>query len=231
MRSVVNIDVSEFVNLEKIVNTIPEKISRITAEVVIDVSDRYVERAVKDAHSNVTLGEGYIRDRISILPVKQVGTKIFVAIRSRDRATKLSTYGYGTLSTPNEWTYSRFVSKFGKKKVRPSKKAPYMGWTNRKGDVQRGIAIGRKAAGIEFGYHRGARKTIHGRAFALRLRNGNGMGIFIRNKSGKLEHKYGPSVTQLLVQDWKTQGYVEVGAELKRQVSKEFKSRIGDILK
>lgn len=69
-----------------------------------------------------------------------------------------------------------------------------------KGDALRGIAAGRKQAGVSVKVARGARKKMRG-AFLVPLRagnvsGGNGMGVFVR-KGKEIIHLYGPSQYQL----------------------------------
>jgi len=69
-----------------------------------------------------------------------------------------------------------------------------------KGDALRGIAAGRKQAGVSVKVARGARKKMRG-AFLVPLRagnvsGGNGMGVFVR-QGKEIIHLYGPSQYQL----------------------------------
>ena len=69
-----------------------------------------------------------------------------------------------------------------------------------KGDALRGIAAGRKQAGVSVKVARGARKKMRG-AFLVPLRagnvsGGNGMGVFVR-QGKEIMHLYGPSQYQL----------------------------------
>lgn len=70
-----------------------------------------------------------------------------------------------------------------------------------KGDASRGIAAGRKQAGVAVEVSRGRPKTLAG-GFTMPLRagrvsGGNGIGIFTRSKYGLVQHRYGPAVYQL----------------------------------
>jgi len=70
-----------------------------------------------------------------------------------------------------------------------------------KGDPARGIAPGRKRAGVMVEVSRGAPKLIKN-AFTMPLRagavaGGNGIGVFTRSKYGVVQHRYGPAVYQL----------------------------------
>lgn len=70
-----------------------------------------------------------------------------------------------------------------------------------KGDPSRGIAPGRKRAGVTVEVSRGAPKLIKN-AFTMPLRagataGGNGLGVFTRSKYGVVQHRYGPAVYQL----------------------------------
>lgn len=57
------------------------------------------------------------------------------------------------------------------------------------------VAKGSGKGGVSVEVTRGGRKTLPG-AFLMRLKNGNGLGVFIRT-NGKLKILYGPSVYQL----------------------------------
>lgn len=69
--------------------------------------------------------------------------------------------------------------------------------TSGRGDASRGIAPGLKSAGVSVEVTRGARKPI-GNAFMMPLRNGNGIGVFVRDPGRRSPRLlFGPSVYQL----------------------------------
>lgn len=61
-----------------------------------------------------------------------------------------------------------------------------------KGDPSRGIPAGQKADGLTLEIAKG-RARVEPRLFTMTLKNGNGVGVFVRTSAGKKKHLYGPS--------------------------------------
>lgn len=123
--------------------------------------------------SQVNLTAAYVRDRTTL--AKATANNPVAVIKARERSTTLARMKPQQLTAP----------------------APAA-----KGDPRRGIAAGRKQAGVSVHVKRAnGRKRMPG-AFMLPLRagstsGGNGMGIFTRTgkRPGDIEHKYTRSVS------------------------------------
>lgn len=57
---------------------------------------------------------------------------------------------------------------------------------------RRGHKLGQRQAGVSVGIKRSA-PAVEPAWFLMRLKNGNGTGVFVRTSSGKKKHLYGPS--------------------------------------
>lgn len=66
-----------------------------------------------------------------------------------------------------------------------------------KGNPSLGIAAGYRAAGVSVRVKVGGAGSIIEHGFFMRLNNGNGMGVFTRDRYGKVRVRYGPSVDQV----------------------------------
>lgn len=83
------------------------------------------------------------------------------------------------------------------------------------GDQLRGIAAGKKQAGVSVAVNRSSGRKKMRKAFLLPLSNAGTMGVFVRTGPGDrdIKHLYGPSVDQV---------FRGVRAELKPQIGKEL---------
>ena len=125
----------------------------------------------KAIRKSVKLKAAYLNAPGRFVLTKANPKKFSAEITAQDRATRLATYGAKQLT-----------AKAGPRAM---------------GDPLRGIARGRKAAGVSVNVS-GTRKKM-AEAFMVPLKNGNGMGVFVRTGPGKndIKHLYGPSVNQV----------------------------------
>lgn len=67
------------------------------------------------------------------------------------------------------------------------------------GDMVRGIASGRKQAGVSVAVRKGGARKKMRKAFLIPLNGSGEMGVFVRTGRGKkdIKHLYGPSVDQV----------------------------------
>jgi len=123
--------------------------------------------------------------------------KPFARITARKRATRLATYGAKQLS----------------RKAKNPKRS--------KGDSLRGIAPGRKAAGVSVRV--GSSRKKMRRSFLVPLKNGNGLGVFVRTGVGKsaIKQLYGPSIHQVF-RRIKTQ----LGNDLKPELAITYRKQL-----
>ncbi len=135
------------------------------------VAAKAMTRTRREIVSQVNLTQSYVRERISLR--KASPGAMTAVVSARKRATRLATYA------------ARQVTKAVKapKNLSPEARAKYM--AKLKGDKLRGIAAGRKQAGIAVSVKRGGGRKIMAGGFMIPLRAGkadgaNGMGVFIR---------------------------------------------------
>lgn len=100
-----------------------------------------------------------------------------------------------------------------------------------KGDPSRGIPKGLKQGGVSVQVTRGTVSTMT-KAFLVPLKNGNGMGVFIREGPGKknIKHLYGPSVYQLFKKqaaDELDNVQANLEATILREVGEEIERALG----
>ncbi len=179
---------------------LPAQLQAIGTAVVNAAAVQGRTEAVKLMRESVNLPETYIRDKLRIVKATRGGNPEAV-IRAERRPVLLS----------------RFASR---QLVRAAKRA--------KGDPLRGIAKGRKQAGISVKVKRsGGRAKMPGAFFipirANKVEGGNGMALAVRTGTGRddYEIKYGPSVDQMFqsVRD-------QVGPELLDQMLDAFLARL-----
>lgn len=156
---------------------LPEASQRAATRAVNAVTAKLATQSRRDIGAQINLPQSYIRDQMTV--TKATRNTPQAAIRMRMRAVRLA----------------RFAAQQRTAAVKHPKRS--------KGDASRGIAAGRKQAGVSVAVVRGDRKRLRG-GFFLPLRagkvdGGNGLGVFIRTGRGRdaVEHKYGPSPDQL----------------------------------
>lgn len=159
---------------------------RAVAGESVTATMRAVNYAAKRARTEASR---QIRDQIN-LPARYVNENLkieFKATRARLR------------SVISARTRPTRLARYGAKQLTRKAKGPA------KGDPLRGIASGRKQAGVSVSVKRGGSRRKMRKAFLVPLRRGrmpgetSNMGVFIRTGRGKkdIKHLYGPSVDQL----------------------------------
>lgn len=164
----------------------------VIVRAVNEVTDRIYDTARSRMNAGINLTDEYLRENMEVRHATDNGRPRAV-IAARFRATTLARYDAKQLVQPVKWTNDRIASA-------GHKTGKWPGWTKRKGDEMRGIPPDMKQAGVSVEVTRGVRKPVLGaKAFLMPLKNGNGMGVFVRQGPGKknYRHLYAPSVYQL----------------------------------
>lgn len=127
--------------------------------------------ASKRIRQDVRLKAGYVNQNLKVAKKARREDPTAV-IRARRRPTRLARYGAKQLT----------------------KRAP-----EAQGDPLRGIASGRKAAGVAVNVDRSTGRSKMPGAFLIPLQTAGVMGLFIRTGAGRddIKHLYGPSVDQV----------------------------------
>lgn len=128
--------------------------------------------ASREIRDQLRLKAGYVNENVK---VRQKATRSSpeAVIAGRERPTRLARYGAKQLTRKS---------------------------AHGSGDTTRGIASGRKQAGVSVGVKRGGGRTKMRGAFQIPLKNSGLMGVFVRTGPGDkdIKHLYGPSVNQAL---------------------------------
>jgi hypothetical protein len=161
--------------------------------VVNEVTDETYDLARPKMIERINLTDKYVRDRMTVRHATNPDAPRAAIVASGDKSavTTLARYDGRQAVKPVTWTNARILGMgktFG----------AWPGWTQRVGDERRGIAADSKGAGSTVQVTRGNTKALRD-TFFMPLRNGNGMGIFMRTGDGDKDYKhlYGPSVYQL----------------------------------
>lgn len=164
-------------------------------------------RSKVEVRNEVALPTDYVESRITMRAATSANP--VATITGRDRPTTLARYNTQQLVTA------------AKRK-------------GGKGDARRGIPAGMKAAGISVNVKKGAPRGNLPHAFFIPLRagaasGGNGMGVFTR-KDGRLRHRYGPSIDQILRGVWRDMVpdvTNDLETELLRETEQNVKKALG----
>lgn len=166
---------------------------RVVNVVALHVNQRAVDQTVRE----LNLTREYVEAKIQNEQARKGGAAI-AWVRSFVRGTTLQQFGAGprTLKQPVNWSNDQILA-MGKKFGR------WPGWTRRTGDQfgNRNIPPNYKSRGIAVQIKRTGGEGVIDRGFIMPLRRrqeagGNGYGVFARDKSGVIKHRYGPSVYQ-----------------------------------
>jgi len=175
--------------LRKKIQQFPVAADTAGAHAANDVAEQIEVEAARDITQELNLPASYIREKFLTRKAKRLGDVAIVA--ARKRPTRLARFAAEQITAP----------------------AP-----RAKGDAMRGIAAGRKQAGITVKVKRaGGRSKPIRDAFFLPLRagkvdGGNGMGVFAR-AGDKISQEYGPSPDQLF-RTWIKKHRPDIGARL-----------------
>ena len=177
--------------VSKNIRAIPEASARAAYRAVNAVTSKVVTQSRRDIAAQVNLTQSYIRDQTRV--TNATAKQPVSYIRMRMRAVRMA--------------------RFDARQLTAAAKAA-------KGDARRGIAAGRKQAGVSVKISRKGARTSRAKGFLLPLRagkvdGGNGFGIFVRTGKGKddIKHKYGPSPDQLF-RRWKSKSAPDIKAML-----------------
>lgn len=177
--------------LSKDIRAIPEASARAAYRAVNTVTRKVVTQSRREIAAQINLPQSYIRDQTR---VSMASAKQPVAyVRMRMRAVRMARFDARQLTAAA---------------------------AGAKGDTRRGIAPGRKQAGVSVKIGRKGARTSSPKGFLLPLRagkvaGGNGYGLFVRTGAGKddIKHKYGPSPDQLF-RRWKSESAPDIKARL-----------------
>lgn len=138
-------------------------------DAVNEVALRFETEARKGMNAGLNLSDAYVMSKMQRFLA--VGTKAKATLVTRGDLTVLSHFPYTQLTTP--------TARGGGK-----------------GDPKRGIAPGLRAAGVSADIRKGDTQSVKW-WFTMTLRRGRTageqVGVFYRNSSGQISHKYGPS--------------------------------------
>lgn len=157
---------------------------RELGEAAVDALNEVVERAYEFGRDRMTQGinlsDEYVRERM----------QVDKATQGRPEAT-ITAFG----SRPNLTILGRYDAQARPVPVTSGRRS------RSTGALRSVIPAGQKQSGVTVGVSKGSRSFVE-RGFLLPLRRGteaggNGLGVFARNRAGKLLHRYGPSVYQL----------------------------------
>jgi hypothetical protein len=147
-----------------------QTVNAANTRAVNQVTQRTFNTARRQMIAGINLPDSYLRERMAI-DLATTGQKPTAHIRARYAHTGLGRYA------PRVITRSTL--------------------TTGRGDASRGIAPGLKSAGVSVEVTRGQRKPIEN-AFIMPLKNGNGLGVFVRDPGRRSPRLlFGPSVYQL----------------------------------
>ena len=196
----IEIDVSRLSRLDGQLAQLSEAgFGEAAVEVVNRVADQAYDLAVPRMTQRINLTPEYVRDRFVIEKANNPADPRarVVALGGKAHTTILARYNARQLMQPTQ------------------------SLKGRKGDALRGIPAGQKASGISVEVTRGANKGM-GNVFFMPLRNGNGMGVFMRMGEGRknYRHLYGPSVYQLF--------RYTLNHGLVDEVAQDFERQLGD---
>lgn len=178
----------------------PAQAARAGLAAVNDVASTVLTAASRDISQRYNLPASYVRDKFTLRPA--TATQQTAVIGARKRGTRLARFEANQITAA-------------------AKRA--------KGDSRRGIAAGRKQAGISVKVKRqGARKTLD-HAFFLPLRagktgGGNGMGIFTK-EGGTLKHRYGISPSQAYT-GWIREHHPNISAALTKAYTARLRAEL-----
>lgn len=183
-----------------------ESVGNATVDAVNNVAAATYQLARERMIAGINLSDEYLRQRMRLEP----------ATAQRPEASIIASGARSDLSV-----LGRFNAQ---PKVVNNKAAG-----RRKGNRALGISPGQRQLGVTVEVSRGSPKDFQ-RGFLLPLRKGteaggNGFGVFARNRSGRLIHRYGPSVYQLF--DYQVQ---KLGTEVADDLETSLNTQIDAVL-
>ena len=192
----VKVDLSALSNVAMSIEKVPKEISEALVRSVNTVARAAFETSKKKITDQVNLKQGYVDSKLKLDLATDLPT---ATITGQGRGVLLANFNPVQLVKPNASTRG-------------------------KGNPKLGIAKGYRAAGVKVRVKaQGSGGDIeHG--FFMKLKNGNGMGVFTRNAAGKVQVRYGPSVDQVFagVSD-------EISPNIERELSDEISNQLEKI--
>lgn len=183
----------------------PTRVARGLNLAAKDVRKNSVAKIV----SQVKLPLSYVEDRVDA--VEEATPQHLIATISADkRGTNLSRYNAEQLTRDIVWTLEKYIAVFGSRNYQPPIRNKSGNWfypryIHRTGDARRGIAKGKKAAGVRIAVKK---STDLKHVFLLpTMRPGQNESKFVlAQRTGasrnKIKSLYGPSVDQMINRVW-----------------------------
>lgn len=235
MSVTIKVNVDEAIHAAADLDGTAEQFTSGAARALNTVAARTRDESVRRVVSQVRLPEEYVDARVSVSQ-EATESNLKAVISAPMRGTRLDRYGAKQRVVSNVWTKAKYVAKFGSEfaRVPLPGKSKLMPWLERKGDELRGIQKGQKAAGVRVAIKAGGNVKALPHAFFVPFRagkesGGNGMGVLLRGKDGRIRPGYGPSVDQVVRGVWRDiEGAVagelesEILAEVTAEIERKF---------
>lgn len=195
MSIVVKIDGSSLSEVALSIKNTPEKISKVIIESVNSVAKATFDIGKKEIVNQVNLKPDY------------VDSKMTLDLATTTPTATITGVGRGVL-----------LANFGAKQIVKSASS------RAKGNPKLGIAKGYKAAGVSVNVKASSAGGNLDHGFFMKLKNGNGMGVFTRDAFNKVRVRYGPSVDQVF------KGVIEdIDVDVAKKLELEIISRLEKI--
>lgn len=189
----------------------------------------------------ITRATGFLRGTVRAVEKAQMRAVNRVASKTRTAASKAirqqvrlpASYVNQNLTVTRKATINQPEAVISGRK-RPTRLARYGAKQMTKaakgaaGDMTRGIAPGRKQAGVSVAVKKGGSRKKMRKAFLIPLQGSGEMGVFVRTGPGKkdIRHLYGPSVDQVF------RGIrTELQPEIRRNLVSEYKAQLAYALR
>lgn len=185
----VRVDLTSLKSLSESIEKVPKEISDSLVRAVNTVARATFETSKKKIVEQVNLQQSYVDSKLKLEPASDVPT---ATITGQGRGVLLSNFNPVQLTKAN-------VSSRGK------------------GNPKLGIPKGYRAAGVKVRVKAQGSGGDLQHGFFMKLKNGNGMGVFTRNAAGRVQVRYGPSVDQIF-----SGVSTEISPEVERDLSDEL---------
>lgn len=185
------------------VRAVPEASARAAMRAVNSVGAKVVTQSRRDISAQINLPQSYIKEQTTVSKASMA--RPVSEIRMRVRPVRMARFS------------ARQLHQAAKHRHRA------------KGDRLRGIAPGRKQAGVSLKITRKGGRTSSRAGFLIPLRAGsdpgaNGMGLFVRTGRGPkaIYHKPGPSPDQLF-RRWRTENRIDIQTMLVKAYASQLR--------
>ncbi|MFZ6767766.1 phage tail protein [Undibacterium sp. Di26W] len=169
----VSANLNDLIALRDDLKITPQRLAEIATQAVNHTALQALQNSRKLIVNQVNLPAQYVEEKTQLQQATEQNP--IAIITARGRGTQLVRFDSKQIITP----------------AKNPKKA--------KGGGPGGIPSGYKAAGVSVNVKRGAARAELPHGFFMKLRNGNGYGLFTRSPDGKIRNRYGPSVDQVFV--------------------------------